>query len=145
MATDIESVVEAGPATISVPRGAFIAMAGGRWFKCDDVNMQLSRTVTRIGIALGKFGYSDGIGAENKDIESFTVRQYYQDRRPSLDYTQKSINAKLDGWEKYLGVDRRSSIVAALKAPLKLFEKQYKNYERENEALLALEGSGLTV
>lgn len=129
--------------TVSVKSGQFIVMVDAHWHKCDDVNMPLSRKVTRIGIALVDFEYDKGVGAENREVVSFTVRQHYQDRRPSLDYTQKWLNNWLNGIQQYQGPERRAAVVGALKEPLKRFEKEYKKYAADNEKLLELEGSGL--
>ena len=128
------------PATITVEKGGFILMAGGRWFRCTDINMPLSRQVTRIGIALVGFQYDEGVGAENRLVASFTVRQNYQARRPSLDYTHAWLAKWLGGIKQYQGEERRKAVVEALNGPLALFEREYKNFQAEHEEMA---GSGL--
>ncbi len=131
---------ESATRTISVPAGSPIMMVDSRWYRCTDVNRELNRQVTRIGIALVAFEYDEGVGADNRNVWTFTVRQHYQRRRPSLDYTHAWLQKWLGGLKTHMGEERRAAVAKALDGPLRQFEKEYKNFQAEHEEL---EGSGL--
>ena len=135
----VEGEPEVGRSMVQIKVGQFLAFKDGRWYKTNDVNLRLGRSLSKIGVCLRDTQYEDGAGSLPQDIQTFTLRQFYQDpNRPTLDYTDRSLKKKIDGIRQYQGLERSTAYVAALAPALKRFEAQYKRFEAEHEQLEAI-------
>lgn len=123
-----------------LPEGALVKMIDERWFlaSAGDVNIELNSHVSKLGLLLEACGYDDKVGVADRDCKTFTMRQYYQDGSPSLDYTDEEVAGLLKGYEKHIDVATRQKIERVLRPGLKKFESKYKNYERESAIKLGL-------
>lgn len=124
-----------GAGRVKVRQGQFIQMQGAHWFRCTDVNVRLNRDLSAIGVALEDFEYDAKVGAENRTIKNFTLRQFYKDPlRPQKAYTlfRRGPNGEL-GIEEFLDdlctrgkPEIAEAIGPVIKAAVAEFEKQYR-------------------
>lgn len=120
--------------------GRFVQMIDERWFACSDaeINQRLNRHVTKAGLLLESVGYDHTEGVGDRDCKTFTLRQFYQDGRPTLDYTDQEVAGLLTGIERHIDHAARIKIERVLIPGIKEFEKHYKGLKADLEVKLAL-------
>lgn len=134
-------VVDEGPkapARVEVKAGSWVVFKDGRWFKGsdNDVNVRLSRSITKVGVALEAFGYEDGVGGDPHEAKTRTLRQFYQDaERPSLDLTESQLRAHLADLQKWQSLSVRRSVEEVLLPAYKKFARLYRGYAADSEKL----------
>lgn len=112
--------------------GQFVQMQNERWFRCTDLNQKLSAGLSRIAILLeGVDGYDHLAGIDNGDCKTFTVRQFYANGNPTLDYSADSVQKLLDDTKRYVDESTSTKVRGILGPGLREFEKQYKAFDEE--------------
>lgn len=113
--------------------GMFLQMVDERWFYASpsDINRKLNRKVSKIGLLLEDVSYDDAEGIEDKSCKTFTLRQFYQDGSPSLDFSEVEVDQMLDGWERHIDRESRLKIERVLRPGLDEFRSNFTDYNRE--------------
>ncbi|MGE3410132.1 MAG: hypothetical protein AB7I37_25335 [Pirellulales bacterium] len=124
---------------VRLQAGCFVVMVGERWFKCTDVNEALDSNKSKIGLLLSDVGYDHKVGIPDRDCKTFTLRQYYQNGSPTLDYTDKELEDLIAGWMRHASTDGKAplSFEKTLRVGVREFERLYKDFAAELEEKLA--------
>mgnify|MGYP006921319569 CR=1 FL=1 len=111
--------------------GQFVQMQNEMWFRCTDLNQKLSPSLSKIAVLLEDASYDHLAGMDNSKCKTFTVRQYYADGSPTLDYTAESVQALLADAKKYVDESTSLAVRGVLGPALRHFEGQYKAFDEE--------------
>jgi hypothetical protein len=111
--------------------GQFVQMQNERWFRCGDLNQKLNASLSRIAILADDCNYDHLAGIDNGDCKTFTVRQFYANGNPTLDYSADSVQRFLADIAKHVDELTSTKLRGVLGPGLREFEKQYKAFDEE--------------
>jgi hypothetical protein len=116
--------------------GSFVELVDHRWFACADVNAELSVSRSRIALLLEDCrAATDGV--DPRAARTFTLREFYRDGRPTLDYTMEGVKQLFRDYRRDQpnALEHWNRTENAILAGIERFEQQYTSLESDRSRL----------
>lgn len=116
----------------TLPAGCFVEMIDERWHKCTDVNVELGPRRSKVGVLLEDHEYDPAEGIDNRECKTFTLRQFYRDGSPTMDFTEEQVVLMMRGWRRHIENEEHwNRLESVLRKGINDFKRLYKGLDAD--------------